>query len=205
MLIIKPTIILNLLRHWYKYEVHSHSKLLHDTMVGNLAFKLHFQISPLHVKRKSNLDCSCNQRRLSNFLIFECKFHLSYFFPSSCCIWEVSKVQFVESKQLYAFCETENFFIIVSYNFLLLAFLHYLWNTSDPGVNPTFFFVNKYFSRFFVINFFGVPHLTTCISFLFNYWMNQDRIGCSNRSWHHLHLVLDEIRTHDIPIVSRVC
>ncbi len=57
------------------------------------------------------------------------------------------------------------------------------------------------------LNFFGMPHLATYILFLFNYLMNQDWVQESilARLWHHFHLALDEIRTHNLPIVSRVC
>ncbi len=43
--------------------------------------------------------------------------------------------------------------------------------------------------------FFGVPHLATCIFFLFTYWMNQDWVQESipARLWHHFHLALDGI------------
>jgi len=53
---------------------------------------------------------------------------------------------------------------------------------------------------------FRVPCLATCIFFLFNYWMNQDWVQESILAWlwHHFHLVLDEIWTHDLPIVSQV-
>jgi len=43
--------------------------------------------------------------------------------------------------------------------------------------------------------FFLVPHLATCIFFLFNYWINQDWVQESILAWlrHHFHLALDGI------------
>ncbi len=54
--------------------------------------------------------------------------------------------------------------------------------------------------------FFGVPHLATCIFFMWN--LNQDWVQVSILTWlllNHFHLVLDEIQTHDLPIMSLVC
>jgi len=45
-----------------------------------------------------------------------------------------------------------------------------------------------------------VPHLANCIFVLFIHWMSQDRVWQSILAWlwHHFHLGLDEIWTHDL-------
>ncbi len=54
----------------------------------------------------------------------------------------------------------------------------------------------------FCLIIFVVPHLVSYIFFLFDYWMSQESIlACL---WHHFHLEMDEIWTHNLPIVNRV-
>jgi len=97
---------------------------------------------------------------------------------------------------------------------LLQSSVDWCLNFSLPFVTIKFKFLRlhlffKYTKNKLVLIefFFGVPHLATYIIFLFNHSMNQDWVHELILAWlwHHFHLVLDEIWTHNLPIVSRVC
>jgi hypothetical protein len=89
----------------------------------------------------------------------------------------------------------------------------YILNWLKQSHNKTInlFFFNVWIK--IIINFghFCYTHIFLCAPFGYLYFLsfsiNQwTRIGCKNWSiWHHFHLALDEIWTHDLTIVSRDC